>query len=240
MTTRSKNSIDKLGRCSTTGQVARRCRCIHHDEWLKDNPDFNLINLVKDKSKNLSKSIEKKVREKNILSGKFICTGCIRVVNVTTMCKQHEKISSSEESDNNENMDTTNIVEINQEVQRLAMKILQLNKINKAKVNLKPIADALPLGVVSDMLIYKTEKNKEENDENINIECMQFINYLGDILSDKVYEDAKNINGKVTPGVSYYTVHNWMSKRAENRLFVLKVSLGIQKVFCIMKLHEGL
>ena len=156
---------------------------------------------------------------------------------------------------------------------------------------------------------------------------MQFINYLGGILSDKVYEDAKNIrflyqdsgyllqmknldfindhnvllvqflfgltginlkaasdkeqyafacviesiyhlrnlnvvlpnsflynlvqfytsgsktvpaiNGKVTPGGSYYTVHNWMSKRAENRLFVLKVSLGIQKVFCIMKLHEG-
>ena len=47
-------------------------------------------------------------------------------------------------------MDTTNIVETNQEVQRLAMKILQLNKINKAKVNLKPIVD----GVVSDMLIY--------------------------------------------------------------------------------------
>ena len=66
MTTRSKNSIDKLGRCSTTGQVARRCRCIHHDEWVKDNPDFNLINLVKDKSKNLSKSIEKKIRQKNI------------------------------------------------------------------------------------------------------------------------------------------------------------------------------
>ena len=312
MTTRSKNSIDKLGRCSTTGQVARRCRCIHHDEWVKDNPDFNLINLVKDKSKNLSKSIEKKIREKNSLSGKFICTRCIRVAkdlygsNVTTICKQHEKISSSEESDNNENMNSTNIVEINQEVQRLAMKILQLNKINKAKVNLKPIADALPLGVVSDMLIYKIEKNKEENDENINIECIQFINYLGGILSGKVYEDAKNIrflyqdggyllqmknldfindrnvllvqfllgltgidlkaasdkeqyafacviesiyhlrnlnvvlpnsflynlvqfytsgsktvpaiNGKVTPGGSYYTVHNWLSKRAENPL----------------------
>ena len=56
------------------------------------------------------------------------------------MCKQHKKISSSEESDNNENMDTSDIVEINQEVQRLAIKILQLNKINKPKVNLKPIA----------------------------------------------------------------------------------------------------
>ena len=26
------------------------------------------------------------------------------------------------------------------------------------------------------------------------------------------------INGKVTPGGSYYAVHNWMSKRAENLL----------------------
>ena len=85
MTTRSKNSIDKLGRCSTTGQVARRCRCIHHDEWVKDNPDFNLINLVKDKSKNLSKSIEKKIREKNILSGKLICTGDVFVLRKTYM-----------------------------------------------------------------------------------------------------------------------------------------------------------
>ena len=77
MTTRSKNSIDKLERCSSTGQVARRCCCIHHDEWMKDNPNFNLINVVKDKSKNLSKSIKKKIREKNNLSGKFICTRCI-------------------------------------------------------------------------------------------------------------------------------------------------------------------
>ena len=50
--------------------------------------------------------------------------------NVSTRSKQRDKISSSEEFDNNEIMDTSNIVEINQEVQRLAMKILQLNKIN--------------------------------------------------------------------------------------------------------------
>ena len=149
MTTRSKNSTDKPERYSSTGQVARRCCCIHHDEWMKDNAvkeTMQSVNAVKDKSKNLSKSIEKKIREKNILSGKFICTRCIRVVkdlygsNVLAMCKQHKKISSSEESDNNENMDTSDIVEINQEVQRLAMKILQLNKINKPKVNLKLIA----------------------------------------------------------------------------------------------------
>ena len=66
MTTRSKNSIDKLERCSSTGQVARRCCCIHHDEWMKDNPNFDLINVVKDKSKNLSKSIEKKIERKII------------------------------------------------------------------------------------------------------------------------------------------------------------------------------
>ena len=35
-------------------------------------------------------------------------------------------------------MDTSNIVETNLEAQRLAMKILQLNKINKSNVNLKP------------------------------------------------------------------------------------------------------
>ena len=98
MTTRSKNSIDKLRRCSSTGQVARRCCCIHHDEWVKNNSNFNLINLVKDKSKTFSKSIEKK------------STRCIPVVKTSL-------------------------------VQRLAMKILQLNKINKSKVNLNPIAD---------------------------------------------------------------------------------------------------
>ena len=117
------------------------------------------INVLKDKSKTLSKSIEKKIREKNILSGKLICTGCIRVAkdlygsNVPTICKQHDKISSSEESDNNEVMDNSNIVEFNQEVQRLAMKILQLNKIDKSNMNLKPIADVLPVDVISDMLI---------------------------------------------------------------------------------------
>ena len=92
--------------------------------------------MVKDKSKNLSKNIEKKIREKNILSVKFICTRCIWVAkdlygsNVITICKQHEKISSSEESDNNENIDTSNIVEINQEIQRLAMKmfVVEQNK----------------------------------------------------------------------------------------------------------------
>ena len=111
---------------------------------MKSNPNFNLINLVKDNSKTQSKTIEKKIRERNILSGKFICTGCIRVAKdlygstVSTWCKHHDKISSSEESDNNKIMDTSNIVEINQEAQRLAMKILQLNKINKSNVNLKP------------------------------------------------------------------------------------------------------
>ena len=65
---------------------------------MKNNPNFNLINLVKDKSKTFSKSIEKK------------STRCIQVVKTSL-------------------------------VQRLAMKILQLNKINKSKVNLKPIAD---------------------------------------------------------------------------------------------------
>ena len=50
-------------------------------------------------------------------------------------------------------MDNSNIVEFNQEVQRLAMKILQLNKIDKSNVNLKLIADVLPVDVISDMLI---------------------------------------------------------------------------------------
>ena len=111
---------------------------------------------------------------------------------VSTRCKQHNKISSSEESDNNEIMDTSNIVEINQEVQRLAMKILQLNKINKSNVNSKWIANVLPVGVIS-MLICKIEKNEEENEEDVSIDCMQFIEYLGGVLSEKVYEDPKNI-----------------------------------------------
>ena len=130
MTTRSKNSTDKLRQCSSTGQVARWCCCIHHDEWVKNNSNFNLINLVKDKSKTFSKSIENK------------STRCIPVVKTSL-------------------------------VQRLAMKILQLNKVNKSKVNLKPTADTLPVGVISSMLIYKIMKNEEENDENINIAVYQ-------------------------------------------------------------------
>ena len=72
MTTRSKNATDKLGQCSSTGQVARQCHCIHHDEWVKNNPNFNLINLVKDKSKTLSKRIEKKVRKIFYLENLFV------------------------------------------------------------------------------------------------------------------------------------------------------------------------
>lgn len=36
------------------------------------------------------------------------------------------------------------------------------------------------------------KKNEKEIDENIRIEFMQFIKYLGGILSDKVHEDTEN------------------------------------------------
>ena len=50
---------------------------------------------------------------------------------------------------------------------------MQLNKVNKSKVNLKPTADTLPVAVISGMLIYKIIKKEEENDENINITVYQ-------------------------------------------------------------------
>ena len=31
MSIRSKNKIEKLGRCSSSGQVAKGCRCIQHN-----------------------------------------------------------------------------------------------------------------------------------------------------------------------------------------------------------------
>ena len=55
----------------STGQVTRRCHCIHHDKRVKDNPNFNLISLVEDKSKNLSKSIEKFYLENSFVPDVF-------------------------------------------------------------------------------------------------------------------------------------------------------------------------
>lgn len=99
-------------------------------ELVKDNPNFNLINIVKNIFPKLLK-----IRKK--YSGTFICTWCIEVwrdlhdFNVSTTGTKH-KTSSSEKAFDNEDMGTSNTVEINQEIKRLAMKLLQLIKINKS------------------------------------------------------------------------------------------------------------
>lgn len=101
-------------------------------ELVKDNPNFNLINIVKNI---FPKLLKRKIRKK--YSGTFICTWCIEVwrdlhdFDVSTTGAPH-KISSSEKVFENEDMGTSNTVEINQEIKRLAMKLLQLIKINKS------------------------------------------------------------------------------------------------------------
>ena len=69
MSTHSKNNIEKLGHCSSSGQVAKGCCCIQHNNWSPNSKKSRVINL-------LPRSIEKQLREKGLLSGNFICKSC--------------------------------------------------------------------------------------------------------------------------------------------------------------------
>ena len=51
MSTRSKNKIEKLGRCPSSGQVAKGCRCIQYDNCSSNSHKNRVINLLKDKGK---------------------------------------------------------------------------------------------------------------------------------------------------------------------------------------------
>ena len=76
MSTCSKNKIEKLGRCPSSGQIAKGCRCIQHSNWSSNSDKSRVINLLKDKGKSLPQSIEKQLRGKGLLSGNFICKTC--------------------------------------------------------------------------------------------------------------------------------------------------------------------
>ena len=78
MATRSTNRIDTLGSLSN-GQISKNCRCIQHDTWSIGDSSKNKIavNISKDKGKLLPKSLEKALRNKNILSGNFSCRSCV-------------------------------------------------------------------------------------------------------------------------------------------------------------------
>ena len=73
MSTHSKNKIEKLGHCSSSGQVAEGCCCIQHNNWSPNSKKSRVINL-------LPRSIEKQLREKGLLSGNFnmqkLCNLC--------------------------------------------------------------------------------------------------------------------------------------------------------------------
>ena len=51
MSTRSNNKIEKLGRCSSSGQVAKGCPCIQHNNWPSNSGKSRVVNLLKDKGK---------------------------------------------------------------------------------------------------------------------------------------------------------------------------------------------
>ena len=45
ISTRSKNKIEKLDRCSSSGQVAKGCCCIQHNNWSPNSKKSRVINL---------------------------------------------------------------------------------------------------------------------------------------------------------------------------------------------------
>ena len=54
-----KNKIENLGRCPCSGQFAKGCRCIQHNNWSSNSDKSRVISLLKDKGKSLPQSIEK-------------------------------------------------------------------------------------------------------------------------------------------------------------------------------------
>ena len=139
MSTRSENKTEKLGRCSLSGQVAKGCRCIQHNNWSSDSDKSRVINLLKDKGKLLPRSIEKLLREKGLLSGNLICKTCVIFAKEFFDYSSKSKIvegNSDSSDDELENCELPEIVEINLEIQRLAFKVNRLR--DKSKVNFKP------------------------------------------------------------------------------------------------------
>ena len=162
MSTRSRNKIEKLGRCSSSGQVAKGCRCIQHDNWSSNSDKSRVINFLKDKGKSSPRSIEKQLREKGLLTGNFICKTCAifakEFFDYSSKSKTVEGNSDSSD-DELENCELTEIVEINLEIQRLAFKINRLR--DKSKVNFKPFVDLLPLTTVQNTV---TDENRRDCD----------------------------------------------------------------------------
>ena len=169
MSTRSNNKIEKLGRCSSSGQVAKGGRCIQHNNWSSNSGKSRVVNLLKDKGKSLPRSIEEQLREKGLLSGNFICKTCAKSKTVEG--------NSDSSDDELENYELTEIVEINLEIQHLAFEINRLR--DKSKVNFKPIVDLLPLTTVQNTLRMKIEEivisdddgDKENTDNDLDFPC---------------------------------------------------------------------
>ena len=145
MSTHSKNKIEKLGRCSSSGQVAKGCCCIQHNNWSPNSKKSRVINL-------LPRSIEKQLREKGLLSGNFICKSCaIFAKEFFGYSSKRKTAEGNSDSSNDEigNSELPETVRINLEIQRLAFTINCLH--DKYKVNFKPTVDLLPLATVKNV-----------------------------------------------------------------------------------------
>ena len=167
--TRSTNRIDTLGRLSN-GQISKNCRCIQHDTWsIGDNSKNKIaVNKSKDKGKLLPKSLEKTLRNKNILSGNFIFRSCL-----TKAKKLYFKTfvdSGSSNATVSFNVDTNSMEysrkadQINAKISEIAREIEELPTHYKELISTCPINLQLPENVICDiksMLISKSLVNEK-------------------------------------------------------------------------------
>ena len=200
MSTRSKNKIEKLSCCPSFGQVAKGCHCIQHDNWSSHSDKSWVINLLKDKGKSLSQSIEKQLREKGLLSGNFICKTCAifakEFFDYSSKSKTVE-VNSDSSDDELEHYELTEIVEINLEIQCHAFKKNRLR--DKSKVNFKPIVNLLPFTTVQSTLRMKIKEivirddDGDEENTDTDLGFSELLGYLGELCSDLIYLDIKTI-----------------------------------------------
>ena len=102
----------------------------------------------------------------------------------------------------NENDETFKIVEINNEINKLAFKIACLS--DNSNVNFKPIFDLIPINTLQNSLCNKIENilsnQDDDGDENMidntteyNIDFSHLLGLLGQYCSELIFNDIQNI-----------------------------------------------
>ena len=167
--TRSTNWTDALGRLSN-GQISKNCRCIQHDTWSIGDSSKNKIavNISKDKEKPLPKSFEKTLRNKNILSGNFICRSCVTKVKKlyfkTFVDSGSSNATVSFNVDTNSMKSSRKVDQINAKIREIAREIEELPAHYKEPIITSAINLQLPENVICDinnMLISKSLVNEK-------------------------------------------------------------------------------